>query len=53
MAKWHAHVVHIAQHMDMVGGPGPKPLGPPPKSGAGPHIAPSDRVRGFVAKFSF
>jgi len=21
MTKWHAHVVHIAKHMDMVGGP--------------------------------
>jgi len=27
-SKWHAHVVHMAEHMNMVGGPGP------PKSGA-------------------
>jgi len=39
MTKWHAHVVPMAKHMDMVGGPFlvgalyPGPLGPP-KSGA-------------------
>jgi len=35
MTKWHAHVVHMAKHMNMVGGlflvRGP---GPPSKSGA-------------------
>jgi len=34
MTTWHAHVVHMAKHMNMVGGPGPGTLGPPPKSGA-------------------
>jgi len=35
MNKWHAQVVHMAKHMNMVGGPflvgglGPGPLGPP------------------------
>ena len=28
MTKWHADVVHMAKHMNIVGGPGP------PKSGA-------------------
>jgi len=27
MTKWHAHVVHVATRMNMVGGPGP-PLNP-------------------------
>jgi len=34
MTKWHAHVVHMAKHMNMVEDPGPGNLGPPPKSGA-------------------
>jgi len=35
MTKWHAHVAHMAKHMNMVGDPclvgcpGPGPLGPP------------------------
>jgi len=35
MAKWRAHVAHMAKHMNMVGGPlrwgvlGPGPLGSP------------------------
>jgi len=29
MTKWHAHVVDVAKHMNMVGGPGPRPLGSP------------------------
>jgi len=39
MTKRHAHVAHMAEHMNIVGGPlwwgvmGPGPLGPP-KSGA-------------------
>ena len=33
MNKWHAHVAHMAKHMNMVGALGPGPL-PPPKSGA-------------------
>ena len=34
MIKWHAHVEHMAKHMNMVGGPGPGPFAAP-KSGAG------------------
>jgi len=38
MTKWHAHVVHMAKYVNMVGGPslagGPGTLAPPPKSGA-------------------
>jgi len=33
MTKWHAHVAHMAKHMNVVGTLGPGPL-PPPKSGA-------------------
>jgi len=35
MTKWHAHVAHVAKHVNMVGGPfwwgtlGPGPLCPP------------------------
>jgi len=29
MIKWHAHVAHMTKHMNMVGGPGPGPLGRP------------------------
>jgi len=29
MTTWHTHVIHMAKHMKMVGGPGP-----PSKSGA-------------------
>jgi len=28
MSKWHAHAVHMAKNMNMVGGPGPGPLAP-------------------------
>jgi len=28
MTKWHAHVIHMAKHMDMVGTLGPRPLNP-------------------------
>jgi len=41
MTKWHAHVVDMAKHMNMVGdpflvgNPGPGPLGPLLKSGDG------------------
>jgi len=28
MTKWHAHVIHQAKHMDMVGALGPRPLNP-------------------------
>ena len=40
MTKWHAHVVHMAKHTNMVGGPflvgdpGPGFLWPTPKFGA-------------------
>jgi len=43
MTKWHAHVLHMAKHTNMVGGtflvvgPGPGHLGPHPKSGAVLH----------------
>jgi len=26
MTKWHAHVAHMTEHMNMVGGTGPGPL---------------------------
>jgi len=26
MTKWHAHVVHMAKHMNTVGGPVPRPV---------------------------
>jgi len=29
MTKWHAHVAHMAKHVNMVGDPGPGPLVPP------------------------
>jgi len=46
MTKWHAHVVHMAKHTNMVGAPvrwgpllggdpGPGPLGPSPKPALG------------------
>jgi len=28
MTKWHAHVVHMAKHMNLVGGPRTRPLAP-------------------------
>jgi len=34
MAMWHAHIVHIAKHKNMVGGPGLGSLGPHSKFGA-------------------
>jgi len=43
MTTWHAHVVHMAKHMNTVGGAfwwgplDPGPLPPTPKSGAGSH----------------
>jgi len=33
MIMWHAHVAHMAKHTNMMGDPGPGPLGPH-KSGA-------------------
>ena len=34
MIEWHARVVDMAKHMNMVGGAGPGPLVPTPKFGA-------------------
>jgi len=34
MTKWYAHVANMAKHTNMVGGSGPRTLGPPSKSGA-------------------
>jgi len=43
MTKWHAHVVHMAKYVNMVGGPslagGPGTFAPPPKSGAAYWVA--------------
>jgi len=30
MTMWHAHIVHMAKHIKMVGAPGPGILGPLP-----------------------